>query len=329
MIDLHVHFDGSLPIETMIKLADKQRISLPAHTPEDLRPYVSVPLTCKDLNEYLKKFDLLLSLLQTRESIAEAMCDTVKAFAEQGLWYVEIRFAPQLHCEKGLTQDEVVQASIEGMEAGMKGTDLKVQLILCCMRGDKNEEANMETVKLAAKYLGQGVCGCDLAGAEALYKTDTFASVFAMAREHKVPFTIHAGEADGAESVRTAIAFGASRIGHGVRAVEDKALLKLIKEKKIVLECCPISNLQTKAVTDIKAHPIMSFLHEGILTTVNTDNTTVSGTSIAGEWKLLENTFGLTDEDKKQLLFNAIEGAFLEEEEKERLREKVWNWIIN
>lgn len=323
MIDLHVHFDGSLPIETMIKLAEKQHISLPASTPEELRPYVSVPLTCKDLNEYLEKFDLPLSLLQTREGIEEAMCDTVKAFAKQGLWYVEIRFAPQLHCGKGLSQDEVVQAAITGMQAGMAGTELMVQLILCCMRGDKNEEENKETVRLAAKYLGKGVCACDLAGAEALYKTDTFASVFALAREYKVPFTIHAGEADGAESVRTAIDFGASRIGHGVRAAEDRELLNLIKEKRIVLECCPVSNLQTKAVADIKEHPIISYLHEGILATVNTDNTTVSSTSIVGEWKLLEETFALTEEDRKQLLLNAIEGTFLEEKEKQRLREKL------
>ena len=323
MIDLHVHFDGSLPVETMIKLANKQHISLPAVTPEDLRPYVSVPQTCKDLNEYLKKFDLPLSLLQTKEGIAEAMYDTIKAFAKQGLWYVEIRFAPQLHCEKGLSQDEVVQAAMEGMQAGVKETDLKVQLILCCMRGDKNEEENKETVRLASKYLGQGICACDLAGAEALFKTERFASVFALARELNVPFTIHAGEADGAESVRTAIAFGASRIGHGVRAAEDKELLKLIKEKGIVVECCPVSNLQTKAVTDIKEHPIISYLHDGILATVNTDNTTVSSTNIAGEWKLLEETFTLTVEDKKQLLLNAIEGAFLGEAEKQKLRDTL------
>lgn len=323
MIDLHVHFDGSLPIETILKLAEKQNISLPASTPESLRSYVSVPLSCKNLNEYLEKFDLPLSLLQTREGIAEAMCDTIKAFAKQGLWYVEIRFAPQLHCQRGLSQEDVVQAAIEGMKAGMEGTELKVQLILCCMRGDDNEEDNKETVRQAAKYLGDGVCACDLAGAEALYQTEKFASVFALAREHKVPFTIHAGEADGAESVRTAIAFGASRIGHGVRALEDKELLQLIKEKGIVLECCPISNLQTKAVENIKDHPIISYLHEGILATVNTDNTTVSGTSIHQEWRLLDETFALTEKDKQQLLLNAVDGAFLEEPEKQKLREKV------
>lgn len=323
MIDLHLHFDGSLPVKSVWEQAKKQGIVLGADSPEALREKMVCPADCQSLNEYLEKFDLPLSVLQTKDGIRECMQDLIAELEEEGMLYAEIRFAPQLHRQKGLTQEEVLLAALEGVKAATADTTLKVQLILCCMRGADNEAANLETVELTARYLNQGVCACDLAGAEALFKTENFEALFARANALGVPFTIHAGEADGAESIRTALRFGAKRIGHGVRAVEDAALISELMERDVALECCPISNVQTKAVASIEVHPIKEFLYRGLKVTVNTDNRTVSQTTIAGEIRFLREHLGLTVEEERQLYLNAADAAFLSRKEREGLKDVI------
>ena len=322
MIDLHLHFDGSLPVKTVWEQAGKQGIELPAASMDELKSLMVCPEECGSLNEYLEKFDIPLRVLQTAEGIKEAMEAFIAELVDENMLYAEIRFAPQLHLRKGLTQEEVVRAAIAGVESSKK-LPFGVQLILCCMRGDDNDEDNHETITLAAKYLGKGVCACDLAGAEALFKTDNFESLFAYAAELGVPCTIHAGEADGPESIHAALRFGAKRLGHGVRAAEDASLITELMETQITLECCPSSNVQTKAVASIKSHPIKSFLDKGLRVTINTDNRTVSQTTIAKEIQLVRETLGLTREEELTLYLNAADAAFISKEEREGLKNVI------
>lgn len=328
MIDLHLHFDGSLLPRTVLELAREQGIRLPAEEPDELKLFLTAPEDCKSLNEYLEKFDLPLLVLQTKEAIRKGMYTLVSSLKEQGMLYAEIRFAPQLHTRKGLSQEQVVKAAVLGMQEAMAGSFFKAKLILCCMRGADNREENLQTVRTAAAFLGRGVAAVDLAGAEALYPTADYEEVFALARELSLPFTIHAGEADGAESVEAAIRMGASRIGHGVRAGEDARLLEELRERRIPLEMCPSSNVQTKAVPSLLEHPILEFLRKGLIVTVNTDNMTVSDTTVEREFGLLREKLGMTREEHRQLLLNAADAAFLTEEERWRLRDVLERVLV-
>ena len=323
MIDLHLHFDGSLLPRMVLELADEQGIELPAREPDELKLFLTAPADCESLNEYLEKFDLPLLVLQTKEAIRKGMYTLASSLKEQGMLYAEIRFAPQLHTKKGLTQDQVVKAAILGLQEALAGSFFKAKLILCCMRGTDNLEENLLTVRTAAAYLGRGVAAVDLAGAEALYPTEDYEKVFALARELSVPFTIHAGEADGAESVWAALRMGACRIGHGVRAGEDAELLAELRKRHIPLEMCPSSNVQTKAVPSFSEHPVLQYLRQGLAVTVNTDNMTVSDTTIDREFRLLQEELGMTREERKTLLLNAADAAFLTEEERWRLKDVI------
>lgn len=352
MIDLHLHLDGSLPPSLLFKLAEAEGVVLPGRTEKELIPFLTAPEDCQSLNEYLEKFSLPVSCMQSAVTLAEAARGLAHELAEQGLIYAEIRFAPQLHQQKGLTQKQVIEAVLKGLnQAKEEVPSLKTNLILCCMRGTDNQEANQETIRLAAECLkntvpkttetsgasgtwdesgtwggsgtsGVNVCAVDLAGAEALFPTKNFGELFSLARKLHVPFTIHAGEAAGPESIEAALIFGARRLGHGVRAVEDPELLEKIIEEKIPLELCMTSNRQTKALPKAMTYPLLDLLRKGAMVTVNTDNMTVSGTTILREFAALRE-MGMTDREERRLLLHGAEAAFLSEEEKEKLREKM------
>ena len=321
MIDLHCHLDGAITVLAAKKLAEIQNIRLPFENDEELESLLSVPESCESLTEFLKCFALPLTLLQTKEGITEAVKLILDEKAEEGMKYIELRFAPQLHCERGLSQVDAVLAALEGL----KGSKVHCNLILCCMRGEKLTEKNLETVRLAKKYLVEdgGVVALDLAGAEALFKTENFALEFGEAKKLGVPFTIHAGEADGWQSVKTALDFGAVRIGHGVRSWQNEELLKYIEENNIVLEMCPNSNRQTKAVEDMSVYPLRKFLEMGIKVTVNTDDPAICRTTLQKEFEFLRKNYGLTKAEEKKLLLNAIDAAFTTEENKEKLRNLI------
>ena len=318
MIDLHCHLDGAITVLAAKKLAEIQNIRLPFENDEELESLLSVPESCESLTEFLKCFALPLTLLQTKKGITEAVKLILDEKAEEGMKYIELRFAPQLHCERGLSQEDAVLAALEGL----KGSKVHCNLILCCMRGEKLTEKNLETVRLAKKYLVEdgGVVALDLAGAEALFKTENFALEFGEAKKLGVPFTIHAGEADGWQSVKTALDFGAVRIGHGVRAWQNEELLKYIEENDIVLEMCPNSNRQTKAVEDMNGYPLRKFLEMGIKVTVNTDDPAICRTTLKKEFDYLRKNYALTAEEERQLLQNSIDGAFTSLSMKEKLR---------
>ena len=317
-IDLHLHFDGSLSISNARALAALEGVDIPENEAE-LRAALTVSPDCKDLGEYLTKFAFPLSLLQSEAAIEQGMYTLCRELDAEGCIYAEIRFAPQLHLDKGLDQKKVVEAAIRGF----KRSAIDGGLILCCMRGDDNAALNETTLEIAREYLGKGVVALDLAGNEAGFPTDSFASLFARARELQVPFTIHAGEADCAESVRSALAMGASRIGHGVRSIEDPALVDILAKNHIALELCPISNIHTTVFDDISEYPIRQFLKAGVAVTVNSDNRSVSATTARQEMLLLKNTFALTDEEEKALLHSSVDAAFASEALKKKLHERV------
>ena len=311
LIDLHLHLDGSLSLSSVRELAAMQGIAIEQDDTELLRK-LQVSPTCRDLNEYLEKFDFPCSLLQTEAAITKSVANLCAELAQQGLLYAEIRFAPQLHLLKGLNQQQVVEAAM----AGLDQEKFKANLILCCMRGFDNHEANLETVRVASKYVGRGVCAVDLAGAEALFPTAHFEDLFALARELGVPYTIHAGEACGAESVYTALRFGTKRLGHGVRSIEDDALVERLAAEGVALELCPTSNLNTSIFERIEDYPLRKLMTAGVKVTVNTDNMMVSGVTLASELEKL----GLTKEELHTLARNAAEASFASADVKEWLK---------
>lgn len=322
MIDLHLHLDGSLEPEFLHSLASQQHMDLSV---EDIKKQV-ICTSCNSLNEYLGCFDLPIKLLQTEDSLMQATFHLMERLEKEKMAYAEIRFAPQLHTRLGLSIENVVNAVLLALNEANRVFSVKAQVILCCMRGGvENKLQNIETIEVGRKYLGKGVCAIDLAGAEALYKTQDFKYLFEIAKGVGMPFVIHAGEADGVESVSSAINFGASRIGHGIALRNEEYLMNEVKEKQIAIEMCPTSNLQTKAIKNIKDFPLFEFLDNNLLATINTDNMTVSNTTINKEFELLENKLGVNNEIRKKLICNSVRSAFLTEADKTKLMLKVLN----
>lgn len=310
-IDLHLHLDGSLRPHTVWELAKEQGIVLPAATEEELVPFLRVPEECQSLTEYLERFDLPLLVLQKAEAVERVTYELVEDLAKQGLTYAEIRFAPQFSTKQGLTQDEVVWAAVRGLNRALADfPSIRAGLILCFMRGAENR-VNEATLEAAKRHLGKGVLAVDLAGAEALFKTADYQELFEKVREADVPFTIHAGEADGPESVRKALEFGTKRLGHGVRAIEDEKLIEQIIRDRVTLEVCPISNLHTKLAKNVHEHPIRRLFDMGVRVTVNTDNMTVSNTCLEREYAFLREYYGFTDAEITIMNRYASEAAFM------------------
>ena len=320
LIDLHLHLDGAITPEIARELARLQEIPLPQDR-RQLEAMLSVPPSCESLNDFLRCFAFPLTLLQTREGIREAVRLVLEIVHKNHVIYAEIRFAPQLHTSRGLTQAEVVQAALEGLRSG----PIPGNLILCCMRGSDTHKANLETVETAKQFLTKngGVTALDLAGAEALFPTEDYRTEFTRAAELGIPFTIHAGEAAGPESIRAAVDMGAIRIGHGVRLQEDPALMDLIRDRGIVLEMCPTSNRQTRAVTDMAHYPLLTYLDYGIRVTLNTDDMAISRITLSHEFRYMESLLGLTATQARILLRNAADAAFAGEACRAALKRQV------
>lgn len=324
MIDLHLHLDGSLSEQDFIYLAKKDNISLGDDFPNN----IYVPADCPSLADYLKRFDLPCRLLQTKENLIYATKSLIIRLYNLGLIYVEIRFAPQLHTLKGLTQMEVTRSVIRGLKEGLKecpGFDANI--ILCCMR-HADEKINMETIEVANKLKGDKVCGVDLAGDEVLHPSSYYKNVFELAKKYKLNITIHAGEATGSEEIMLAIDNGAKRIGHGVHLSLDSETIQRVKENDICFEFCPTSNLQTKSLTSYKNVPLKEFIKHEIKVTINSDNMTVSNTDVNREMKIMINTFKLSKEEVEILLLNSINSSFTNLKTKRILKEKL-NEIID
>ncbi|MBO8462789.1 MAG: adenosine deaminase, partial [Firmicutes bacterium] len=310
MIELHLHLDGALRPKTVWELAQLQQVNLPSRSIEETKEMMEVPENCKTLSEYLERFDLPLLVLQQEEAIERVAYELVEDLVKLSVEYAEIRFAPQLSTKKGLSQEQVVEAAIRGVQRGMKEyPSIRVGLILCCMRGDDLVYENMETIEVAHKYLGDVVCAVDLAGAESLFATDLFEDVFTKASMYKIPMTIHAGEADGPESIWKALSYGTKRIGHGIAAIQDPKLIEKLIEDQVTLEICVTSNVHTKVVESLEAHPVRKLFDAGVRVTINSDNMTVSDTNIWKEKEIVKQAFHFTEEEWKQMEQYAKEAA--------------------
>ena len=318
LIDLHLHLDGALTPENCRKLAALQGIAIP-ESEEALRRLIQVEPGCQSLNEFLEKFAFPCSLIRSYEGLKAATFNLCRELIAQGVMYAEIRFAPQLCTGQGMSQREAICAARDGL----KKSGLKGGLILCCMRGKDNGAANLETVDLCAEFLGDGVCALDLAGAEAIFPNRDYADLFAYARQKGLPYTIHAGEAAGPDSVEVALEYAPKRIGHGVRAIEDEATLAKLVEKQVPLELCPISNLDTAIYEELSEYPLRNLWDKGIYMTINTDDPAIEGINQRMQLNALIEQFSLTKDEVKQLLLNAANAAFAPEALKAELRAQI------
>jgi adenosine deaminase len=319
-IDLHVHLDGCIKPSTLISLADQQGKPLPTNDVNRLLPYVQVGEDCINLTEYLTKFDFVLPFLQTKEALEQVAFEVVEQAAEHRIKYIEVRFAPQLHREFGLSLADAIHHVITGLKRGEERFGVKARAIAICMR-NHSVAANLEVIEAASRFVGHGLVAVDLAGDETTYPATQFREVFALAIKLGIPVTIHAGEAAGPDNIEEAVLhLGARRIGHGVRLREDTSVMNMIREQRIPLELCPTSNIQTKAVNGWDAYPIRDYYDQGILFTVNTDNPGVSGTNITKEYQVLTEKFGFTMREITVLILNGVEASFLEPEEKAVLK---------
>lgn len=314
-VELHIHLDGSIRPSTAAYLLNKSI--------EDVSNNMIASDKCEDLNEYLTKFDYPEKILQTKENLERVAYELALDLKKDNVIYAEIRFAPLKYIKEGLTLDSVVDSVLDGLSK----VNIKTNLILCMMRNDTYSD-NLKVIELASKYLNKGVGGIDLAGAEALYKTSSFKELFVMAKKYNIPFTIHSGEADGYDSILAAINFGATRIGHGIMAIEYDDLINLIIDNNILLEVCPTSNVQTNAVDKYTDHPIKKLIDKGVNVSINTDNRTVSNISLNLEYKKLQESFGFTKELFIKTNLNAIEHAFVSLDEKSKLKREYLE-IIN
>ena len=318
LIDLHLHIDGSLSLNSIKQLAEMNDVNISDKTDEDLYRLIRVNENNKDLNEYLKKFDFPLSLMQNQKSITFAVNNLLKELENDGVQYAELRFAPLQHLNNGLKVDEVIEAAIEGL----KNVNIYSNLIICAMR-HHSLSMNLDLFEKTRKYIGKGVCAVDLAGAEAIYPVNNFKDLFEYADKINMPYTIHAGEAAGSESVENAINIGAKRIGHGIRSIENEKVIELIKAKNVTLEFCPKSNIDTRIFESIEKYPLREFLNQNISVTINTDNMTVSNTTLKSEYTNLLQFVGIDKEDIKKLLLNSANAAFTTKEIKNKLIKNI------
>lgn len=324
-IELHCHFDGSLNVEKSYELAKERNILPEDMSYEQFAKEMPVPSDNVSLETFLDHFTFPLAILQDKEAIYESMIACISDLEKDNVCYAEIRFAPQAHLLKGLTQEETVIACIDGVNKAKElYKDITVQLILCMMCDDIGDsEVNLETARLAAKYYGQGVCALDLAGIEGLVPYSNYEKCISIVKEKNVPVTLHAGESGPASNVHDALKVGADRIGHGGHALEDSAVIQELLDKKVVLEQCVTSNIQCHNQPSYDLHAIRPLFDAGIKVTVNTDNRSLSGTTLQKEIDKLKKYMHFTDEEIHQMMLYAVDGAFTSEEEKERLRKLV------
>ena len=311
-IELHCHLDGSLSRPFIEKRLGR------TVRPEEL----SVSENCTSLNEYLEKFDLPGRCIMDEEGLSGAAYDLLSQMNEENVCYAEIRFAPLLSETKKMDSRKVIEAVISGMEQGKKDFGIEYGVIVCAMRHHSAED-NMRMIKTAREYLGSGVCAADLAGAESLYPMSEFMELFKKTKALGMPFTLHAGECGSVQNILDSVEAGAGRIGHGIAMRGHADIQKELQKKGIGIEMCPISNLQTKAVESTKDYPMREFLNTGLKVTANTDNRTVSNTTLTKELEFIQNNYGITDEEIHLMMRNAVDVAFADDAVKERMLKYV------
>ncbi|AKA69780.1 adenosine deaminase [Clostridium scatologenes] len=319
-VDLHCHLDGSLRPQTIIDIAVKENIDIPTKELKEFEKYVKVFGECNSLKDYLDKFELPINVMQNKKNIYRITSELLEDVSKDNVRYIEIRFAPFNHTQKGLKVEEVIEAAIEAMKDGRKKYGVMSNLILCAMRHE-SVESSKRLVEIGKKYLGKGVVAVDLAGNEHDFPPEIHKEAFDLARKYGFHCTIHAGETGIEQNIIKSIELlHAERIGHGVYAFKDEKIVKYLKDKQIPLEMCITSNIDTKAVKAYELHPIKKYLDEGLVVTVNTDNMTVSNISLNDEFNHLAKEQNFTLEDIKKVIRNGIEASFASEDDKNILR---------
>ncbi len=314
--DLHVHLDGSLRLKTMLELAKDDHVNLPADTVEGLHEAIGVGRDCGSLEEYLRGFAITLSVMQTDEALARVAFELAEDAHRENVRYMEVRYAPMLHTQRGLKLTRVVEAVLEGLYQAGERYGIRSNVILCGIR-NISPESSYEMAELAVAYKNRGVVGYDLAGAEENHPAKVHRDAFQLVRDNNINCTIHAGEAYGPESIAQAIhVCGAHRIGHGCRLVEDGDLLHYVNDHRIPLECCPSSNVQTGAVKHLESHPLKLYYDLGLRVTINTDNRLITDTTVSRELWLVHTKMGVPFADLRNMVLAGFKSTFLPFHEK-------------
>lgn len=321
-VDLHCHLDGSISMAALRLICEKQEIELPQND-EDLEKLITVSQDCKSLSEYLSKFKVFGKALKEKLALKVAAFDLICQAAKENIIYIEVRFSPILSIKEGLTAEEIIESVIEGLELGKEKYGVEYGILLCCLRGREDKE-NLEIIRLAEIYKNKKVCGVDLAGNESKYPNELYGNIFKTAKQKKLNITIHSGECGNAQNVITAIEMGAKRIGHGLALANNDDLQDKVLGLNTILEMCPTSNIQTNAVTNWGEYPIKEFMKKGISVCVNTDNRTVSGTSLTQEFHVLSENVDFNYSDMLETTINAVKFAFIDEEIKIKLLKEVY-----
>ncbi len=319
---LHEHLDGVLRPQTVIEFAKSVRYrGLPTENPQELAHWFHQGANQGSLPKYLEGFVHTIAVMQTEEALERVAYEQAEDLSNDGVVYFETRFAPVFHTRKGLTHQQVVSAVLKGLERGRKDFGISSGLIICAMR---NMDVSLEMAELAVDFRERGVVGFDLAGEEGGYPPKKHVEAFHYIQRQNFNITIHAGEGFGKESIWQAIQYcGAHRIGHGTRLIEDIAvaddgkvvklgdLAQYVLDKRIPLEICLISNVQTGAARSLAEHPFKIFHQEKFRVTLNTDNRLMSDTSMTREFEAAADTFGLGLDDFEKITINAMKSAFL------------------
>jgi len=315
-IELHLHLDCSLSYDVVRKIDA-------SISPADFREKFIAPAKCRDLADYLTRAPQGFALMQTERQLQLVTRDLFDQLQRDSVIYAEIRFAPLQHLQKGLTPENVVEIVEQATAAAIRETGIEARLILCTLR-HFSEAQSLQTVKLVERFRGTTVAGFDIAADEAGYPIDAHIAAFRYACDRKIPRTAHAGEARGPESVwETLKNFCPSRIGHGVRSIEDPRLIEHLKTAGIHLEVCPSCNVQIDIVDQYADHPIDKLYRAGVSVGVNTDTRTITNITLTQEYQKLHQTFGWTAAHFLHCNLNAIRAAFIPEKLKQALSRKV------
>jgi len=326
-IDLHRHLEGSLRLQTLAEIALEHGIDLPSYRTEDLRRYVQARDDQPDYHRFLAKFRLLRRFYRSREALERIATEVVADAAADNIRYLELRFNPiALSRAQRFPLLDVVKWVTGAIARAQQTYPVTVRLLLQIGR-DEIPSAAEEILELALAYRARGIVGLDLAGDEVNYPAHRLAHIFRRARQEGLGVTIHAGEVGGAANVRDAVLlFQAQRIGHGVHALENSEVVRLLMERNIALEVCPTSNLQTGAVRSLSHHPLPDMLALGLRATLNTDDPSISDTTLTDEYLVAVTAMGLNLEQIRTMVFNALDAAFLPEVERASLREQFTAW---
>jgi adenosine deaminase len=320
--ELHCHLDGSLRPSTLLDLAREYGVALPAGDAESVRRYMRVT-DARNLEEYLARFATTIAVMQHAESLERVAYELVEDAARDGVRYIEVRNAPILNVRGGLSLVDVVEATIKGLKRGEQVHGVMVRFIVIALR-HMPPSISMELAELAAAFRGNGVVAFDLAGAELGYPAAEHAAAFLYARERDLACTCHAGEGDGALSVRQAVhRCGAHRLGHATRLIEDPSLTEYVNDRRIPLEICLTSNVQTQVAPSYAEHPLRRYVDLGLSVVLNTDNRLMSDTTLTDEYYHAATEVGLSVHELRTIALNGFESAFLPWAERRALVDRM------